>query len=182
MRHIEVYAYTVNRRQRGQESNAAFTLGGFDDQERNLTFVKQLPSFKIKIYWLQYEASFLSTLQTKYCASLTSRKYFFASFPFGIWLSNLHVSTRHKSVVVHKKHKCVVCISMRECKFCHWFFSICWIIVVGSLYIGQNTIVLHIMLFSFQNLKKYVLYWYGFTSQNLKECIFCRLLVCWANI
>jgi len=29
---------------------------------------------------LQYEASFLSTLQTKYCASLTTRKYFLEAF------------------------------------------------------------------------------------------------------
>jgi len=40
---------------------------------------------------LQYEASFLSTSQTKYCASLTTRKYFFISFSFASWLSNLHV-------------------------------------------------------------------------------------------
>jgi len=39
---------------------------------------------------LQYEASFLSTSQTKYGASLTTRKYYFTSFPFGTWLSNLH--------------------------------------------------------------------------------------------
>jgi len=51
--------------------NAAFTLSGFDDQERNLTFVKtnSFPSFKIKISWLQYEASFLSNSQTKYLSS-----------------------------------------------------------------------------------------------------------------
>jgi len=49
------------------------------------------PSFKIKVSWLQYGASFLFTSQTKYCRSLITRKYFFTSFPFGTWLSNLHV-------------------------------------------------------------------------------------------
>jgi len=47
-------------------------------------------SFKITISCLQYEANLLSTSQTKKYASLTTRKYFFTSFPFGTWLSNLH--------------------------------------------------------------------------------------------
>jgi len=34
-------------------------------------------------------ASFLSSSQTKYCASLTTRKYFYTSFLIGFWLSNL---------------------------------------------------------------------------------------------
>jgi len=32
---------------------AAFTLNGFDDQERNLTFVNGFPSFKTQISCLQ---------------------------------------------------------------------------------------------------------------------------------
>jgi len=40
----------------------------------------------------QYDkATFLSSLQTKYCANLTIQKYFYTSFAFGSWLSNLHV-------------------------------------------------------------------------------------------
>jgi len=45
------------------------------------------PSFS----WLQYEESFLSSSQTEYFASLAKRKNFFTSFPFGTWLSILHV-------------------------------------------------------------------------------------------
>jgi len=45
-------------------------------------------SFKTQISCLLYETSFLSSSQTKYCASLTTKKYFFTSFPFGTWLSN----------------------------------------------------------------------------------------------
>jgi len=54
-------------------TNAAFTCSGFDDQERNLTFVKT--AFQV--------------LKLKFLA--TTRKYFFTSFPFSTWLSNLHV-------------------------------------------------------------------------------------------
>jgi len=57
----------------GVEANAAFTLSGFDNQERNLTFVKTA-------FQVFYEASFLSTLQTKYRVSLVTRNYFFISF------------------------------------------------------------------------------------------------------
>jgi len=31
----------------------------------------------------------------KYCARLTTGKYFYTRFPFGIWLSNLHEKTRY---------------------------------------------------------------------------------------
>jgi len=55
----------------------AFRLNGFDDQEKPDVCENSFPSFKIKISCLQYEASFLSTAQTKYCASLTTRKYTF---------------------------------------------------------------------------------------------------------
>jgi len=71
-------------------NNAAFTFSGFDDQQRNLMFFENsFPNFKNQISCLQYEADFLSTLQTKYCASLTTTTYFFRSFHFGTWLSNL---------------------------------------------------------------------------------------------
>jgi len=53
--------------------------------------VNGFPIFKTQISCLQYEASFLSTSKTKYCASLATRKYFFTSFHFDTWLSNLHV-------------------------------------------------------------------------------------------
>jgi len=39
---------------------------------------------------MQYKASFLSSFQTKYYASLTTRNYFITSFLFGSWLPNLH--------------------------------------------------------------------------------------------
>jgi len=68
-------------------SYAAFTLNGFDDQEQNLSFMKT----DFQISCLQWEAIFLSFTQTKYCVALTTRKYFYTSFRFGIWLSNLHV-------------------------------------------------------------------------------------------
>jgi len=42
---------------------------------------KGFPSFKIQISYLQYEASFLFSSQTKYCASLTTRKYFYTNLP-----------------------------------------------------------------------------------------------------
>jgi len=40
---------------------------------------------------LQYEASFLSSSQTKYCASLTTQKYFYASYLIESLLSSMHV-------------------------------------------------------------------------------------------
>jgi len=63
-----------------------FSVNGFDVQER-----KPTSSLKTKISCLQNEAIFLSFSQTKYCASLTTQKYFYASFPFGTWLTNLLV-------------------------------------------------------------------------------------------
>jgi len=45
---------------------AAFTLNGFDDQERNFTVLNGFPSFKTQISCLQYDASYLSSSQTKF--------------------------------------------------------------------------------------------------------------------
>jgi len=60
---------------------AAFMLNGFDDQERNLTFVKTAFQVLNSNFLLAvYEASFLSSLQIKYCASLSTRKYFLQAF------------------------------------------------------------------------------------------------------
>jgi len=49
-----------------------------------------LPSFKSQIFCLQCQTSFLSSWQTKYCASLATRTYFYTSFPFRTWLSHLY--------------------------------------------------------------------------------------------
>jgi len=60
---------------------AAFTHSGFDDQEQNLTFEKTaFQVLKLKFLGCSYEASFISPSQTKYCASLTTRKYFLQAF------------------------------------------------------------------------------------------------------
>jgi len=69
-----------------------FQTNDFDDYERNLMFEETaFLILKLKFLALHYEASFQSSSQTKYCASLTTRTYFFTSFPFSTWLSNLHV-------------------------------------------------------------------------------------------
>jgi len=77
---IELIVYiafpVASRRYSDSLSNAAFTLIGFDDQERNLTFVK---------------TAFQVLKQAFYILNLTTRKYIFTSFPFGTWLSNLHM-------------------------------------------------------------------------------------------
>jgi len=43
----------------GCSTNAAFTLNGFDDQERNLTFVKtNFQNFKLKFHACNYKQAF----------------------------------------------------------------------------------------------------------------------------
>jgi len=73
--------------------NAAFTHNGFDYQERNLTFLKPkfqiLPAFISKFFKTQIS----SASYTIYRVALTTQKYFYTSFLFSTWLSNLHVST-----------------------------------------------------------------------------------------
>jgi len=65
---------------------------GFDHQERNLTFLKtDFQALKLKFYACSMKRFFLSSSQIKHCATLTTRKYFYTSFLFGTWLSNLHV-------------------------------------------------------------------------------------------
>jgi len=57
-------------------------LNGFDDEERNLTFVKttfQVLKLKFLVCSLK-QKSFLFSSQTKYCASLVTRKYFLQAF------------------------------------------------------------------------------------------------------
>jgi len=83
-------------------------LNGFDNEERNFIFFQfcenSFPSFKTQISCLQYEASFLSTSQTKYCANLATRKYIYVSFLLNSWFYNLHVYyvnvVRHWSIFV----------------------------------------------------------------------------------
>jgi len=59
---------------------------------RNETLVlRKRISIKTQISCLHYEASFLSSSQYTYCASLSTRKYFYKSYPFGSRLSNSHV-------------------------------------------------------------------------------------------
>jgi len=73
-------------------SYAAFTLDGFDDQERNLTFVKMnFQVLKLKFHACSFKHAFYPLPKTNYYASLTTQKYFYTSFLFGTWLSNLHV-------------------------------------------------------------------------------------------
>jgi len=64
---------------------AAFTLNGFDDQERNLTFVKiDFQVLKLKFHACNFKQAF-------YCVTLITQKYCYTSFSFSTWLSNLHV-------------------------------------------------------------------------------------------
>jgi len=77
---------------------AAFTLNGSDDQKRNLTYVKMdFSSLKLKFHACNFKYR-LSILFTN-CISRDrdNTKYFYTSFSFGTWLSNLHVQTRHYS-------------------------------------------------------------------------------------
>jgi len=59
------------------DQNCSFFL---TKEPEDRTSLMPFPSLKIKITCLQYEASFLSTSQTKYCVNLTKRKYYFRSF------------------------------------------------------------------------------------------------------
>jgi len=73
---------------------AAFTLSGFDDQERNLTFVKTaFQVLKLKFLACSMKQAFYLLHKQNIARAWQQerRKYFFRSFPFGIWLSNLHV-------------------------------------------------------------------------------------------
>jgi len=74
-------------------SYAAFTLSGFDEQERNLTFVKTafqvlklLYNFLLAV-WSKLSIYFTNKISRK----LDNTKVLFTSFPFGTWLSNLYV-------------------------------------------------------------------------------------------
>jgi len=77
-------------------SNAAFTLNGFDNEERNLTFVKtDFQVLKLKFHACNFKQA--SILFKNYISrDFGYAKNFYTSFSFGIWLSNLHVQTRHK--------------------------------------------------------------------------------------
>jgi len=57
-------------------------LNGFDNQERNLAFVKT--AFHV------LKLKFL-TSSMKQAFYVLTRKYLLTSIPFGTWLSNLHV-------------------------------------------------------------------------------------------
>jgi len=73
-------------------SYAAYTLNSFDDQERNLTFVKA--DFKLlilKFHACNFKAGFLFSSQTTYHVVLTMLQFFYTSFLFDTWLLNLHV-------------------------------------------------------------------------------------------
>jgi len=59
---------------------AAFTLSGFDDQERNLTFVKTyIKVLKLKFHSCNFKQAFYP-LHKLYHVSLTTRKYFYTIF------------------------------------------------------------------------------------------------------
>jgi len=66
---------------------AAFTLNGFDDQKRNQTFVKQISVLKLKFHACNFKQDFYLLFKQ----SLITQKYFYISFSFGTWLTNLHV-------------------------------------------------------------------------------------------
>jgi len=72
---------------------AAFTLNGFDDQERNLMFVKtDFQVLKLKFHACNFKQAFYPLHKTIYRVTLTTQKCFYnTSFLFGTWLSNLHV-------------------------------------------------------------------------------------------
>jgi len=62
-------------------SNAAFTLSGFDDQERNLAFVKTaFQVLKLKFLALLYEASFFIHFRNKILRELDNKKVLFQKF------------------------------------------------------------------------------------------------------
>jgi len=71
---------------------ATFTLNDFDDEAKPLVFENGLLSFKTKVSRLQYEANFLSSSQIKYCASLATRKCFYAKFPLGMVVKLAYVN------------------------------------------------------------------------------------------
>jgi len=69
---------------------AMFTLNGFN-QERNLTFVKT-DFHVLKSNFMPAILSRLSILFINYVLhDLDTQKYFYTSFSFGTWLSNLHL-------------------------------------------------------------------------------------------
>jgi len=71
---------------------STFTLSGFNDQERNLTIVKtDFKVIKLKFHACNFNR--FSNLFINYMSrDLDNTKiYFYVSFSFGTWLSNLHV-------------------------------------------------------------------------------------------
>jgi len=72
--------------------NVAFTLNSYDDQKRNLTFVKtNLQILKLKCYACDFKQAFYPLHKLYTSRGLDSTKYFYTNFSFGTWLSNLHV-------------------------------------------------------------------------------------------
>jgi len=71
-------------------SYAAFVLNGFEDQERNLTFVKtDFQVSKLKFYACNFQQT--SFLLNYMLCDFDNRKILQTSFSFDVWLSNLHV-------------------------------------------------------------------------------------------
>jgi len=69
-----------------KHTNAALTRKGFDNQERNLTFVKtDFQGLKLKFHACNLKQAFYPFHRVP----LTKQEYFYISFSFGTWLSNL---------------------------------------------------------------------------------------------
>jgi len=64
-----------------QKSKAAFTLNGFNNQERILTFVKtDFQALNLKFHAYSFKQTFYSLQKTIYRVTLTTGKYFYTSF------------------------------------------------------------------------------------------------------
>jgi len=74
------------------EINAAFTFNGFDNQERNLTFVKMtFQVLKFKFHACSMKQAFFPVHRQNTARAWQQEKTFLPSIPFGTWFLNPHV-------------------------------------------------------------------------------------------
>jgi len=83
---------------------------------------KLISAFITQIPCMQYEASFLSSSQTKYYASLSTLKYFYTSFLFDTWFQ-ICISPINETLVCVKNRK-LTTVSIYGLKVCCWLFAI----------------------------------------------------------
>jgi len=71
----------------------AFTLNGFNDQERNMKFVKtNFQVLKLKFHACSFKQAFYPLHKLYLFSDRDNTKiYFYISFSFDTWLSNLRV-------------------------------------------------------------------------------------------